>query len=115
VGEPPYLIPSEATDLVRKWLEPFPRKIPRFARDEVLVDLGPRPAHPPPPACPSIRPPPVRHLPIRRPAHCHLISVAPTVNPAPTATSTMRSPRFTRPASTTSSSASGNVAAVVLP
>ena len=31
-----YLIPSEARDLAGEWLEPFPRKVPRFARDEVL-------------------------------------------------------------------------------
>ena len=45
----------------------------------------------------------------------HRTRVAPTVNPAPTATNTTKSPRMSRPARTTSSSASGRVAAVVLP
>ena len=47
--------------------------------------------------------------------YCHRISVAPTVNPAPTATNTTRSPRRIRPRASASSSASGIVAAVVLP
>ena len=49
------------------------------------------------------------------PAHCHRTRLAPTVKPAPTATNTTRSPRLIRPSWSTSSSASGSVAAVVLP
>jgi hypothetical protein len=28
------VIPSAARHLAREWLEPFPRKIPRYARDD---------------------------------------------------------------------------------
>ena len=38
----------------------------------------------------------------RHPPHCHRTSVAPTVNPAPTATNTTRSPRFDPPPLSTS-------------
>ena len=48
-------------------------------------------------------------------AYCHRISVAPTVNPAPTATNTTRSPRWILPRASASCSASGIVAAVVFP